>query len=166
MTPLLAPDASSPDAGGSDSDVTSRVVPEVDPAVLAARLKWLIGSEPVASFARRCGLSEAVLRSYIADHRMPPLNKALAIAATAGVSLDWLATGQAFQTASQRTAYSAGSGDAAAGDGSARPLLQTAVLEGIVQAVLEAQGPRASPAQLAARIVDLYQRAVAADPAP
>lgn len=166
MTSHIAPGAPSPDAGGSDPDLPSRGVPELEPAVLAARLKWLIGPEPVASFARRCGLSEAVLRSYIADHRMPPLSKALAIATTAGVSLDWLATGQAFRTASKRAAYLAGSGDAAAGDGSPRPLLQTAVLEGIVQAVLEAQGSRASPAHLAARIVALYQRAVADDPAP
>ena len=156
----------SADAAGSDPDVTSRVVPELDPAVLAARLKWLMGSEPVASFARRCGLSESVLRSYLIDRRMSPLDKALAIATAAGVSLDWLATGQAFRIAPQRAAYSAGFGDAAAGDGSPRPLLQTAVLEGIVQAVLEAQGHRASPAHLAARIVDLYQRAVAAEPAP
>jgi hypothetical protein len=40
------------------------------------------------------------------------------------------------------------------------------VLEGIVKAVLEAQGARATPAELAARIVDLYQRAIASDPAP
>ena len=166
MTSHFAPGASPPDAGASDPDVTSRVVPEVDPAVLAARLKWLIGPEPVASFARRCRLNESVLRSYIVHHRMPPLDKALAIATTAGVSLNWLATGQAFQTASQRAAYTTGSGDAAAGDGSARPPLEAAGLEGIVTAVVEALGPRASPAHLAARIVDLYERAVAADPAP
>jgi transcriptional regulator with XRE-family HTH domain len=166
MIPNLAPDPSPPDASGSDPDVPSRVVPEVDPAVLAARLKWLIGSEPVASFARRCGLSEAVLRSYITDHRMPPLNKALAIANTAGVSLDWLATGQRFRTASKRAADAMGSGDADPAGESARPPLEVAVLEGIVKAVLEAQGARATPAELATRIVDLYQRAMATDPAP
>ena len=165
MARSFAPDESPTDGNSSDSAVATRVVGAIDPAVLAARLKWLMGSRSVASFARRCGLNESVLRSYLIDHRMPPLDKALAIATAAGVSLDWLATGQAFRIASQRAAYSAGSGDAAAGDGSQRPLLQTAVLEGIVQAVLEAQGHRASPAHLAARIVDLYQRAVADDPA-
>ena len=166
MTRSFAPDESPTDGNSSDSAVPTRVVGDIDPAVLAARLKWLMGSGSVASFARRCGLNESVLRSYLIDHRMPPLDKALAIATAAGVSLDWLATGQAFRIAPQRAAYSAGSGDAAAGHGSPRPLLQTAVLEGIVQAVLEAQGHRASPAHLAARIVDLYQRAVAAEPAP
>lgn len=43
MIPNLAPDLSPPDASGSDPDVPSRVVPELDPAVLAARLKSLIG---------------------------------------------------------------------------------------------------------------------------
>ena len=128
-------------------------------ARLPARLRLLIGSEPVAAFARRCGLSESVLRTYLKDGRMPPLDKAAAIAAAAGVSVDWLAGG-APAVAAGRAAYAAGG--AAAGGGTA---IDAAVLAGVVQAVLEAQGAHAGPKQLAARVVDLYQRAIAPDPA-
>ena len=167
MIPNFAPDSLPPDAARSDPDVTSRVVPELDPAVLAARLKWLIGPEPVASFARRCGLNESVLRSYIVYHRMPPLDKALAIATTAGASVHWLATGQRFRTTAQRrVAHTTGSGGTDPRDQPAHAPLETAVFERIVKEVLETHGPRASPTHLAALIVDLYQRAVAADPAP
>jgi hypothetical protein len=51
-------------------------------ALLPARLRSLIGSESVAAFGRRCGLSESVLRTYLKDGRMPPLDKAAAIGIT------------------------------------------------------------------------------------
>lgn len=62
--------------------------------LVSTRIRQVIGDEYVASFGRRCGLSEAVLRSYINDNRMPPLDKAAAIAAAGNVSIDWLATGR------------------------------------------------------------------------
>lgn len=167
MARSFAPDESPTDGNSSDSAVPTRVVGDIDPAVLAARLKWLMGSGSVASFARRCGIAESVLRSYLIDHRMPPLDKALAIATAAGVSLDWLATGRTAQSAGRgRVADTQGSGNADSCDGSTPPPLEAGVLEGILKAVLEAQGARATPAELAARVVDLYQRAMAADPTP
>ena len=60
---------------------------------LPTRLHALVGKESVSSFARRSGLAESVLRSYLREGRMPPLDKALAMAVAAGVSVDWLATG-------------------------------------------------------------------------
>lgn len=128
-------------------------------ALLPARLRSLIGRESVAAFGRRCGLSESVLRTYLKDGRMPPLDKAAAIAAAAGVSLDWLAGG-APAAGETRAAYAARSA-AAAGGGRA---IDAPVLASILQAVLEAQGAQAGPQQLAARAVDLYQRAIGPDP--
>lgn len=61
---------------------------------LAARLRECIGDEPVASFARRCGIPEANLRSYLAGTNKPVYDKLARIADVAGVTLDWLATGR------------------------------------------------------------------------
>jgi len=127
-------------------------------ALLPERLRLLIGSEPVAAFARRCGLSESVLRTYLKDGRMPRLDKAAAIAAAAGVSLGWLAGGAPAVAAGQ-AAYAVRG--AAARGGTA---IDAAVLAGIVQAVLEAQGAHARPERIAARVVDLYQQAIAPEP--
>ncbi|MEF8727175.1 MAG: helix-turn-helix domain-containing protein [Accumulibacter sp.] len=127
-------------------------------ALLPERLRLLIGSEPVAAFARRCGLSESVLRTYLKDGRMPPIDKAAAIAAAAGVSLGWLAGGA--------PAVAAGQADYAVRGAAARggKAIDAAVLAGIVQAVLEAQGAQARPERIAARVVDLYQQAIAPEP--
>ncbi|WP_291995609.1 helix-turn-helix domain-containing protein [Candidatus Accumulibacter sp. ACC003] len=144
-------------AAGRLSYEQQRVL-DVEAGALAARLKALIGNESIASFARKCAMAESVLRTYLRDGRMPPLDKAFAIAAAAGVSVDWLATGQGARTAAQvRASYTASAPGAATGE---PPAVDGAVLEGILKAVLSAQGAHASPAQLAALVVDLYQRAL------
>ncbi len=86
MTRTLASRASPPDGPVPDQAITPRAAPEVDPTLLATRLKRLIGAESVSSFARRSGVGESVLRSYLADHRMPSLDKALADGITLGIS--------------------------------------------------------------------------------
>jgi transcriptional regulator with XRE-family HTH domain len=85
---------SPPDAMASDQAHASPSLPEIELGALAARLKLLIGDHSVAFFARKCGMAESVLRTYLNDRRMPSLNKAWAIAAAGGVTLDWLATGR------------------------------------------------------------------------
>lgn len=72
----------------SDSDTES----DFDHAFIA-RLRQVIGVEHVAAFARLCGLPEATLRSYL-NGRKPVFDKLAKIAAAAGVTLDWLATGR------------------------------------------------------------------------
>ena len=62
-----------------------------------------------------------------------------------------------------RATYTTGSGDASPADGLPHAQLDVAVLEGLLQAVLKAQGTRASPAQLASLTVDLYRRATVTD---
>jgi transcriptional regulator with XRE-family HTH domain len=143
-------------ASGVGSD--QRPLPKVESSALAARLQAIIGKESVSSFARRCGLAESVLRTYLRDGRMPPLDKACAIAAAAGVTVDWLATGNGLGVAAEvRASYKSGARGATVLD--ARPL-DAGVLEGILKAVLEAQGTHAPPAYLAALIADLYLRAM------
>ncbi|HRF72141.1 MAG TPA: helix-turn-helix domain-containing protein [Accumulibacter sp.] len=133
-------------------------VADVATGALAARLKVLIGTQSVASFSRQCGIAESVLRTYLRDGRMPPLDKAFAIAAAAGVTVDWLATGHGAGVAAEaRAAYAA---KQLATGNRELPVIDAAVLEGILKAVLTAQGAQASPAQLAALVVDLYQRAL------
>ena len=139
-------------------------IPAVESGALAARLKMLIRPESVASFAKRCGLAESVLRAYISDGRMPSLDKALAIATVGGVTLDWLATGRGRRVTGQVLAVdTTASGNTGDAEGQQTPTLDAVVLEGILKAVLEAQGERATPEHLAALTVDLYQHAMILD---
>ncbi|QSI78383.1 MULTISPECIES: helix-turn-helix transcriptional regulator [Niveibacterium] len=62
----------------------------------AARLRELIGDTPVAAFARRVGVSEALIRKYLAGSE-PGLAKANQIARAANCSLEWLATGAGYR---------------------------------------------------------------------
>ncbi len=88
---------------------------------------------------------------------MPSLEKALAIAAAGGVTLDWLATGRGRRaTAQVSAAYGTDSNNAGDAEELQTRSLDPAVLEGILKAVLEAQGDRATPEHLAALTVDLY----------
>lgn len=59
-----------------------------------SRLREVIGEESVSSFSRRCGIKEAVIRSYINDGRAPPIFNVVAMADAGGVTVDWLATGR------------------------------------------------------------------------
>lgn len=69
----------------SDSDHESDFV---------TRLKECLGDEPIKAFARRCGIPESNLRSYLVRGKKPTLENLSKIASTAGVTMDWLATGQ------------------------------------------------------------------------
>jgi len=54
-----------------------------------ARLRELIGHDSANSFARRVGITESLLRKYLAG-ATPGIDKAEQIANATGVSLDWL----------------------------------------------------------------------------
>ncbi|MGY6036744.1 XRE family transcriptional regulator [Aeromonas sp. AE23HZ002T15] len=58
----------------------------------AERLQSLIGEGSVSAFARKVGLSEALIRKYLKGAE-PGLGKANQIAMGANCSLEWLATG-------------------------------------------------------------------------
>ncbi|MBC8674027.1 helix-turn-helix transcriptional regulator [Aeromonas hydrophila] len=58
----------------------------------AERLQSLIGTGSISAFARKVGLSEALIRKYLKGAE-PGLGKANQIAMAANCSLEWLATG-------------------------------------------------------------------------
>jgi transcriptional regulator with XRE-family HTH domain len=58
------------------------------------RLNVALKNEPVNAFANRSGVSEGVLRKYLSGHTLPGLDNLIAIADTAGVNIEWLATGR------------------------------------------------------------------------
>ena len=58
------------------------------------RLKAALRGSPVNAFANRSGISEGVLRKYLSGPSLPGLDKLVAIAKTAGVNIEWLATGK------------------------------------------------------------------------
>jgi len=60
---------------------------------LEDRLAQLIANESVSSFARQCGVGESLFRKYLKGS-IPNANNLVLIADTAGVSVDWLATGR------------------------------------------------------------------------
>lgn len=66
-----------------------------DTAAFQARLTSLIGQQSTSAFARKVGLSESLIRKYLAGSE-PSLSKANQIAQRANVSLEWLATGQGY----------------------------------------------------------------------
>lgn len=59
----------------------------------ASRILKLINGGSASAFAQKCGISEGSVRQYLAG-TIPRLDKALTLARAAGVSLEWLATGQ------------------------------------------------------------------------
>ena len=61
---------------------------------LAERIKTVVGTESMRSFARKCSISDTVLRQYVAGKSDPTRGRLVEIARTAGVNLEWLATGE------------------------------------------------------------------------
>lgn len=57
------------------------------------RLREVIGDESLASFGRRCGISEGGIRKYLSG-ASPSTEKLISIADTANVNIEWLAAGR------------------------------------------------------------------------
>ena len=82
---------------------------------LPARLRECIADETVSSFARRCQLPEATIRSYL-DGKKPVFDKLVKIADAAGVTVDWLATGRGPRTRAEAREAAQNQGDSASLD--------------------------------------------------
>lgn len=67
---------------------------------LKDRIRSIVGDEPVAAFARRVGVGESLMRKYLAGSS-PSTENLAAIASAAGVTVDWLATGQGIKSAEE-----------------------------------------------------------------
>ncbi|APF79503.1 XRE family transcriptional regulator [Vibrio anguillarum] len=71
-----------------------RIIPSERIIRFKERLVEVIGDEAVLSFAKKSGMSEGVMRSYIRGDTFPSLDRLEAIANAAEVDLNWLATGK------------------------------------------------------------------------
>ncbi|HDO1329770.1 TPA: helix-turn-helix domain-containing protein [Aeromonas veronii] len=58
-----------------------------------ARLKGVIGAEPIRAFARRADMSDTGLKRYLNDGTIPPIDRALRLAEAGNVDLMWLLFG-------------------------------------------------------------------------
>ncbi len=76
-----------------DEEVESTAANPVPEETLADRLQMIIGSESVASFARRSGVGESLLRKYL-NGALPNSNNLVLLADAAGCYVDWLACGR------------------------------------------------------------------------
>lgn len=74
------------------------------------RLKLAMNGESTNSFAKKCGYRESTIRGYLAGS-MPSLDKAAHIAKAAGISLQWLATGEGVMRQGEPLAASAGASE-------------------------------------------------------
>ena len=72
---------------------TQKVPIPIAESELVRRLRECIGDEPVNAFARRCGLGESLMRSYLKG-AMPSADRVAAIAEVRGETTDWLITGR------------------------------------------------------------------------
>lgn len=61
------------------------------------RLSDVMQGASIPSFAKKCGMSETVIRDYLSGKTYPSLNRLATIAENSGVSYDWLATGYAIE---------------------------------------------------------------------
>ena len=71
------------------------------------RLKQAVGDKSIRGFARDCGFSDTVLRQYLNGQSEPTRPALLAIARTANISVEWLATGQSMAGAKDSSKASA-----------------------------------------------------------
>ncbi len=71
-----------------------RIIPSERIIQFKERLVEVIGDEAVLSFAKKSGMSEGVMRSYIRGDTFPSLDRLEAIANAAKVDLNWLASGK------------------------------------------------------------------------
>lgn len=81
-----------PDQKRSDSPP----IPPVSGGIgaFSQRLRESLKGESIRGFARKCGLSEGVLRNYLRGDTYPSLDRLETIAVSAGVNDTWLATGE------------------------------------------------------------------------
>ncbi|HIE3655296.1 TPA: helix-turn-helix domain-containing protein [Yersinia enterocolitica] len=72
---------------------TSRVFVRNGIARFKDRLREAMGAESGNSLAKRCGMSEAVIRAYLSGKTYPSLDRLAILAEKCEVSIEWLANG-------------------------------------------------------------------------
>ena len=123
---------------------------------LKDRIREIIRGEAVAAFARRCGITESLVRKYLSGSQ-PSVENLVLLASTAGVSVEWLATGRGIRRAAdmRKAEKALQAGAFRVVEGEARPLNQeeqeastTRRLEAIAQLVAGLESPREQAALL------------------
>lgn len=84
----------------SDSSDASLPIQKTESEAFVERLKKITEGESNRSFAKRCEMSDALLGSYLRGEKTPGMDRLVAIASAAGVTVDWLATGRLPKTRS------------------------------------------------------------------
>jgi phage repressor protein C with HTH and peptisase S24 domain len=90
----------------SDTSGAEHPIPLAGIGCFKDRLKDLIGKDGVRGFSRKCGLSEATLRSYLSGDTFPTLDRLDLIARAGKVSPVELAFGASAQGAQEDDVYS------------------------------------------------------------
>jgi hypothetical protein len=62
-------------------------------STFASRLRLVIGDASVLSYAKKCGLSDGLVRKYLISS-LPSVDKLVILAVNGGVEIKWLATGE------------------------------------------------------------------------
>ncbi|TSK08570.1 MAG: bacteriophage CI repressor [Geobacter sp.] len=112
------------------------------------RLKLAIGDKSINSFAQKCEMPESLLRKYLSGVTLPGLDKLVAITKTAGVSINWLATGEGPVRSNELQKDRVGVDE---------ELLEAAIE--ISEELLETLGKRGTPKQKTQLIMALYDLA-------
>jgi len=82
----------------TDAQTEKHPIPSAAIGCFRERLKEVMGATGGRAFARKCGLSEGAIRSYLSGDTYPTLDRLEQIAAAVGVSAVWLAFGEAAQS--------------------------------------------------------------------
>lgn len=90
---------------------------------LKDRIREIVAGEAVAAFARRCGITESLVRKYLGGSQ-PSAENLVLLASAGGVSVEWLATGRGIRRAvdMRRAEKALRDGAFRAIDGESRPL--------------------------------------------
>lgn len=77
----------------NETEMADHLTETPDSDTFLMRLRTVIGSESVASFARRSGVGESLLRKYL-NGSQPSASNALLLADAGGCTIDWLLAGR------------------------------------------------------------------------
>ncbi|MDB1109745.1 MULTISPECIES: XRE family transcriptional regulator [Pseudomonas] len=78
---------------GLEGDSLSSSPLELETGKFSERLREAIGAQSVLAFSKRCGISDSLVRKYLAGS-LPGTDNLVVMAKAAGVSIAWLAAGE------------------------------------------------------------------------
>ncbi|ETS31932.1 hypothetical protein BB987_20955 [Photorhabdus temperata] len=85
----------------------NRIIPDERIIHFGERLREAMKGESINSFAKRCGMSERVIRNYLDGSSYPSIDRLAVLAKASNTSLEWLATGQDVSVKNAESVFSA-----------------------------------------------------------